>query len=437
MSVFSRLHPLFVQRPLLTGLGNFAVSQTVAIDLTLSAVAQRSLFRRDHRRQINRLRRSDVTCVQDAERAYLGEFRSIYYETMRRVGAAERYFFPATYFDRLAQALGSRLRHFVCFQDNRAILAGLFVVCQGILQYHLGGTRDAALALAPLKLLLDEVRLWATDQGLRVFHLGGGATRQPDDSLLFFKKGFSDRTHEFAAWRGSCSPTFINNCWRTSCAATRDNPPPRRPISSRRIAVRPFRLVTGHWTGRFQIGPPFSRRMAVKLRELQRDDLHLVNASRRSRGGHMRRRASPSSGRGGSEWLNRYLTQRHNNVRLAILDDDNEPVGCVYLLDIHWVHRSAEFAILIGRKDRWKRGIGAWATRAMLRHAFDDLQLQRDVAPGLSDQQSGQAAVRAHGLSTRRHAGAGVQNGASGCRHDGDPGVETAGQRTTHNGQRT
>src|SRR5262249_16907721 len=53
----------------------------------------------------------------------------------------------------------------------------------------------------PMKLMIDEVRLWATGQGLGVFHLGGGATRRPDDSLLHFKMGFSDRTHEFAVWR--------------------------------------------------------------------------------------------------------------------------------------------------------------------------------------------------------------------------------------------
>jgi RimJ/RimL family protein N-acetyltransferase len=49
----------------------------------------------------------------------------------------------------------------------------------------------------------------------------------------------------------------------------------------------------------------------------------------------------------------------------------------VYLLDICWVSRSAEFAIMIGRKDYWSRGVGSLATRAMLSHAFRDRQLNR------------------------------------------------------------
>jgi hypothetical protein len=125
---------------------------------------------------------------------------------MRRVRAAERYFFPRTYFEDLQRALGSRLHLFVCLHEGRAICAGLFVACHGILQYHLGGTLDAALPSAPMKLLLDEVRLWGTDQGLRVLHLGGGTTSDPDDPLLHFKKGFSDRTHEFATWRWVVNP---------------------------------------------------------------------------------------------------------------------------------------------------------------------------------------------------------------------------------------
>jgi RimJ/RimL family protein N-acetyltransferase len=78
-----------------------------------------------------------------------------------------------------------------------------------------------------------------------------------------------------------------------------------------------------------------------------------------------------------SAWFDGYLASRDRNVRLALLGDGDELVGCVYLLGISWVHRSAEFAIMIGRKDYRHRGLGTRATRAMLDHAFSDLQLHR------------------------------------------------------------
>jgi RimJ/RimL family protein N-acetyltransferase len=116
----------------------------------------------------------------------------------------------------------------------------------------------------------------------------------------------------------------------------------------------------------------------VKLRELRREDLPELNAWRND--------PEVVAGLGASfafigpevddAWFTAYLGRRHENVRLAILDGE-VLVGCVYLLAIQWVHRSAEFAIVLGRKDRWRRGIGEEATRAALAHAFDDLQLER------------------------------------------------------------
>jgi hypothetical protein len=132
---------------------------------------------------------------------------------MQRVGAQQAYFLPRDYFTSLRAALGERLSLFVCRQDGRTIGAGLFIECNGILQYHLGGTSTRALKLAPMKLLVDETRQWATARGLRVYHLGGGTTARPDDPLLHFKTGFSDRTHEFAVWRWLLAPdTFRRLC---------------------------------------------------------------------------------------------------------------------------------------------------------------------------------------------------------------------------------
>lgn len=201
VNVFSRLHPLLPQRKLLARLGDFTASRTVSIDLTLPENQQRSRIQPRARTSINKLRREGMTCVKDVEGWYLEDFCRIYHETMRRVGAVERYFFPLSYFKRLLEKLGSRQHLFVCLWGGKAVSAGLFVACNGILQYHLSGTINDALRLSPMKLLLDEVRLWATGRGLRVLHLGGGATSSPEDPLLLFKKSFSHLTHEFATWR--------------------------------------------------------------------------------------------------------------------------------------------------------------------------------------------------------------------------------------------
>lgn len=201
VTVFSRLHPLISQRGLLAGLGRcISTGQTVSIDLTLPVDVQRSRYRKNHKRDINKLSRLGAICSHDQDRVYLDEFISIYYETMRRVNASDTYFFEHTYFERLTSTLESQFHLFICLLENKVICGGLFALCDGIVQYHLGGTRNDFLRLAPLKLVFEVVRLWANERQARVFHLGGGVGAQ-EDFLFHFKAGFSDQRHEFAIWR--------------------------------------------------------------------------------------------------------------------------------------------------------------------------------------------------------------------------------------------
>jgi len=201
VTVFSRLHPLITsQYELLTGLGEcISIGQTVSIDLTLPIEVQRARYRKDYKRQINRLERMGAICLHDESRSHLVEFTDMYQETMSRVQAGEGYFFDHNYFERLVSWLGSTIHLFVCQLDNRIVCGGLFTLCDGIVQAHLVGTRNEYVKLSPVKLLFDKVRLWANEHKAHVFHLGGGVGAQ-EDALFYFKAGFSDRRHQFAIW---------------------------------------------------------------------------------------------------------------------------------------------------------------------------------------------------------------------------------------------
>ena len=216
VSVFSRLHPLMAQSALLEGLGEVAeVGQTVSIDLSLSPEAQRAAFRKNHKEGINRLRRQGVQCVHDQACVHLPAFVDQYLETMRRVAAAEAYFFDEEYFRGLVSALGRQAHLFVAVLGHEVVAGGLFIECNGIVQYHLGATRDAYLKLAPMKLIFETVRTWANERGgMTAFHLGGGVGGA-EDSLFNFKAGFSDRRHPFRVWRWVPSPA----AYEQLCAA--------------------------------------------------------------------------------------------------------------------------------------------------------------------------------------------------------------------------
>ena len=200
-AAFSRLHPLLPQSELLSGFGEIqTLGQTVSIDLSLPAAEQRAKFRKNHKEGINRLRKSGVECIEDVSRQYLDDFVSLYRETMQRVDAAALYFFDREYFESLLNIEPAVFHLFVARQNGEVVAGGIFSECCGIVQYHLGGTLTSSLKTAPMKLIFDTVRLWATERGQRVFHLGGGVGSQ-EDSLFAFKAGFSDRRHDFSIWR--------------------------------------------------------------------------------------------------------------------------------------------------------------------------------------------------------------------------------------------
>lgn len=207
VSLFVRMHTLLSDtlRPFLRIGQLVSHGNTVSIDLTLSEREMWSQVRRDHRNQINKARRLGHQSEFDEKGQYWNEFLDIYAESMVRVDATRFYHFPRSYFDALRSELGDRLHLFVTRIDGEIAAASLFTECDGIVQYHLAGTRSAYMHLRPSKLLIYDAALWAKARGNRVLHLGGGLGAK-EDSLFEFKAGFSKRTHPFSTWRVIVDP---------------------------------------------------------------------------------------------------------------------------------------------------------------------------------------------------------------------------------------
>ena len=204
MSVFSRLDPHKSRLELLGDLGQCKhEGYTVSIDLRLPLDTQRAQYRDSHKKDIDKLRRLGAHSFRDQDRNYVDEFIAIYYETMYRVDAKRYYYFDDTYFERLLSTPYVQL--FLGCQNGKVICGGLFTLYDGVIEYHLGATANEAQRLAPLKLLIDDVRLWAHQQGAHTFHLGGGVGAR-NDGLFHFKAGFSHKRHSFHTWRWTVLP---------------------------------------------------------------------------------------------------------------------------------------------------------------------------------------------------------------------------------------
>jgi [ribosomal protein S5]-alanine N-acetyltransferase len=68
---------------------------------------------------------------------------------------------------------------------------------------------------------------------------------------------------------------------------------------------------------------------------------------------------------------------RSQVILAAIHKKSGRHIGNVKLGPIHWVHRRANFGMLIGDKKLWGKGIGAEATRLAVEYGFYRLNLRR------------------------------------------------------------
>lgn len=202
VAAFLRLHPLL---PLDVGaLAPFGEvhhhGQVVYVDLTLSPDTIRAQMRRDHRSGIRKLRALGFEARVD-DWSFYPQFGSLYRETMARVRAAGFYLFSDAYLDDLRRVLGDRLHLCVVLSPSGELAsAGLFCVTGGLVQYHLSGTATAHMRDAPSKLVFDTIREWSQAHGCATLHTGGGLGGA-EDSLFYFKSGFSPLRADFRTFR--------------------------------------------------------------------------------------------------------------------------------------------------------------------------------------------------------------------------------------------
>lgn len=68
---------------------------------------------------------------------------------------------------------------------------------------------------------------------------------------------------------------------------------------------------------------------------------------------------------------------REDRVVWAICHKKDGHIGNISLQQISVINRTAEFAIVLGDRRHWDKGVGRMAGLALLRHAFEKLNLER------------------------------------------------------------
>lgn len=202
VSIFLRLNPITNNTtwPQADGLMQVTHGKTIFIDLTSTLDDIKIEYGNNHKRDLKKIKQSNFS-VAINNFSHFNDFVSAYTETMENVNANDYYFFNDTYFNALKHFSETQLHLLTAQNEEGEVTAGaLFFETNGIVQYHLGGTKTAFRHLASSKLIFDQAIDYFKSRGNKILHLGGGYGAK-EDALFRFKSGFSNYTLAFSTLR--------------------------------------------------------------------------------------------------------------------------------------------------------------------------------------------------------------------------------------------
>lgn len=79
------------------------------------------------------------------------------------------------------------------------------------------------------------------------------------------------------------------------------------------------------------------------------------------------------------EYFQAYFQElnKEDKVVWAICNKEDGHIGNISLQEISFINRTAEFAIILGNKKHWGKGVGLLAGNKLILHGFDKLNLKR------------------------------------------------------------
>ena len=129
--------------------------------------------------------------------ATMEQFRSLYADTMQRVGADPAYRFGDSYFERLANLSPERLQMIALSDDQGVHSMGIFLAEGKGMHYHLSASRGNQRVPGASNLLIHQAVELAISTERSWLHLGGGLLANGEDSLSRFKRSISDMQHDY------------------------------------------------------------------------------------------------------------------------------------------------------------------------------------------------------------------------------------------------
>ncbi|MGQ3376829.1 peptidoglycan bridge formation glycyltransferase FemA/FemB family protein [Priestia endophytica] len=195
VSEFVRFHPIEENAHDFTSIYDIScLRKTLGTNLRDYEEPTLTEFSKSCRKNIRKALNKGVTFEIIENPCDIGEFKDIYYSTMRRNKATEYYYFDEQYFSDAIKYFQENIIIVKAIYNNQTIAQGFYFVYKDMIHTHLSGTLTEYLYLSPAYVLRYAVTLWGKEKGYDIIHHGGGRSNSDEDSLFKFKKSFAKNT---------------------------------------------------------------------------------------------------------------------------------------------------------------------------------------------------------------------------------------------------
>lgn len=196
-----KFHPLLNNYQLLDALNFYKIYKacdTVTIDCANEIDYMWSkIYKKSNKEKIKKIQNQKAQINFCSDKKSIIKFIEIYNNNLKSIKAQKKYFFNHEYYDSILNNLNKNF--FIAhLQIDGEILASQLVIFDKYYGHtHLQGTTIKGKKLGVTNLLKHEVIIKAKELKLKYLHFGGGRTNDQNDSLLKFKKSFSNKLSEF------------------------------------------------------------------------------------------------------------------------------------------------------------------------------------------------------------------------------------------------
>lgn len=211
---FTRFHPL---------LSNYQYAsvnckvlmdrKTVAVNTYMSIEdIWKNQIQVDNRNKIKKALKNNLEFIADFDFEYMNSFIRLYKMTMDKLSANYYYYFSENYFKEFELAYRNNGSFIGVVKHNDTVVSAALFMYKGIYgHYHLAGSNKDYLKMYPNNLLLFGAINKLKDNGVNIYHLGGGTTSSDDDSLLKFKSYFGKNINDFRIGKTIHNDTVYEN----------------------------------------------------------------------------------------------------------------------------------------------------------------------------------------------------------------------------------